>query len=383
MELRNKALRRKNDEEKILDSLYKGLKSPACFTSAEPLWREAVKQCPSITREAVNAYLHRQEAYTRHRRVVRNYERLATVAPGPYTVWQADLGVMNMLVKQNKGYAYYLLCIDCFTRKLFVEPLKDKTAGEVIEAFKKIFIKTRGHLPWRIITDQGKEFTSTSVQSFFKNHQIQHYCNYTSPKFHAGMAERANRTLKERLSRYFTEKGTKKWIDVIAHLVVAINRSPSRGLGGIAPDDVTFSNSASLRTLFNKRIQEKYNRQKQKNLLSVGQRVRIEKHKHVFEKGYQPNFTSEIFTIQRVRKESAPVTYALTDDTGQKIKGWFYRADLCPIYSRSGGKMWEIEKILDKVLKREEGGEFMLVKWKGLDDTYNSWIPSHSIRAAS
>ncbi|KAL3069047.1 hypothetical protein niasHS_016396 [Heterodera schachtii] len=36
----------------------------------------------------------------------------------------------------------------------------------------------------------------------------------TSPQFHAGMAERANRSIKERLYRYFTERGTYKWIEV-------------------------------------------------------------------------------------------------------------------------------------------------------------------------
>ena len=53
-------------------------------------------------------------------------------------------------------------------------------------------------------------------------HGIKHYCMHTSPQFHAGMAERANRSVKERLYRYFTHANTRTWIAVIQPIVDAI-----------------------------------------------------------------------------------------------------------------------------------------------------------------
>ncbi|KAL3086912.1 hypothetical protein niasHT_037281 [Heterodera trifolii] len=60
----------------------------------------------------------------------------------------------------------------------------------------------------------------------------------TSPQFHAGMAERANRSIKERLYRYFTERGTYKWIEVVQDIVKGINYSINSSIG-MRPADVT------------------------------------------------------------------------------------------------------------------------------------------------
>ncbi|KAL3080083.1 hypothetical protein niasHT_038409 [Heterodera trifolii] len=60
----------------------------------------------------------------------------------------------------------------------------------------------------------------------------------TSPQFHAGMAERANRSIKERLYRYFTERGTYKWIEVVQDIVKGINYSLNSSIG-MRPADVT------------------------------------------------------------------------------------------------------------------------------------------------
>jgi hypothetical protein len=114
--------------EKILDSFYKNAESPAAFSGINNLWIHAKNFIPKIKRNEVEAYLAKQSTYTKHRKAIRKFQRLKTHAPGPYTIWQADLGIMNMLTSQNSGYAYYLLCIDCFTRKIFVQPIKKKTA---------------------------------------------------------------------------------------------------------------------------------------------------------------------------------------------------------------------------------------------------------------
>ncbi|KAL3098701.1 hypothetical protein niasHS_000488 [Heterodera schachtii] len=68
----------------------------------------------------------------------------------------------------------------------------------------------------------------------------------TSPQFHAGMAERANRSIKERLYRYFTERGTYKWIEVVQDIVKGINYSLNSSIG-MRPADVNFGNAEELR----------------------------------------------------------------------------------------------------------------------------------------
>ena len=53
----------------------------------------------------------------------------------------------------------------------------------------------------------------------------------------------------------------------------------------------------------------------------------ISKAKHVFEKGYTLNWSTEIFTILRLA-ETNPVTYHLEDYKGEAIVEDFYEQDL-------------------------------------------------------
>lgn len=385
---------RQKQNKKLLDNLYKNFSYPSAFTSVEPLLKEARKYNPKINRNFVGNYLRSQHVYTKHRKVIRKYKRLATFSPGPNTVWQADLGVMIPLVRQNKGYNYYLICVDCFSRMIFIEPIKRKFASHVIEGFENIF-KKAGNIPWKIITDAGKEFTAQSVQNHFARRQIQHFCEYTSPKWHAGMAERANRTVRERLYRYFTEVGNRKWLPVIQKIVDSVNNSTSRVLcnGKFTPLDIHLNRKNSVITLrkcinFEREkhkifVKKRENSDKNIGELRPGTRVRIERQKNPFQKGYIGNFTDDIFTIERCRKSTIPITYQLRNCEGQLVKGWFYRHDLSPVFGPQGKREWKIEKILSMEKQTRENGEpvdMALVKWRGFDSSFNSWIPASSIK---
>ncbi|KAL3122232.1 hypothetical protein niasHT_009122 [Heterodera trifolii] len=333
---------------RLLEFLYKDLSSPVAFTSVEPLLREAQKTQPKINRIDVQNYLATQRTYTLHRQAKRRYRRLPTLAPGLHTEWQADLAIFDRLAKQNRGYKYLLVCIDTLSRQLFVEPVKTKTSANMIIAFGRIFKRSK-YIPWKVLTDQGKEFTARAVQQFFRTNDVEHFCMLTSPQFHAGMAERANRSIKERLYRYFTERNTYKWIGVVQEIVRAINHSPNSTIG-MCPADVNFKNAEALRQKLHNAVENVVRRQPR---YRVGDRVRIEKYKHVFKKGYLPRFTNELFTVAEVHPERSPIVYRLRDDHNEIISGWFYANDLCKTLEDKQQKMYEIEKILKK--KRQNG----------------------------
>ncbi|KAL3079528.1 hypothetical protein niasHT_037898 [Heterodera trifolii] len=333
---------------RLLEFLYKDLSSPVAFTSVEPLLREARKSQAKINRTDVQNYLATQRTYTLHRQAKRRYRRLPTLAPGLHTEWQADLAIFDRLAKQNRGYSYLLVCIDTLSRQVFVEPVKTKTSVNMIRAFGRIFKRSK-YIPWKVLTDQGKEFTARAVQHFFRAKDVEHFCMLTSPQFHAGMAERANRSIKERLYRYFTERNTYKWIDVVQDFVRAINHSPNSTIG-MCPADVNFKNAEALRQKLHNAAENVVRRQPR---YRVGDRVRIEKYKHVFKKGYLPRFTNELFTVAEVHPERSPVVYRLRDDHNEIISGWFYANDLCKTLEDKQQKMYEIEKILKK--KRQNG----------------------------
>ncbi|XP_057666047.1 uncharacterized protein LOC130899892 [Diorhabda carinulata] len=101
----------------------------------------------------------------------------------------------------------------------------------------------------------------------------------------------------------------------------------------------------------------------------VGDIVRISKAKHVFEKGYTPNWTTELFKITKV-KITNPATYLLEDMQGTPISGCFYHEEL---QKTSNPDIYLVEKVL-----RRKGNK-MYVKWLGLDSKHNSWIENIDI----
>ncbi|HEX4851419.1 MAG TPA: transposase family protein, partial [Puia sp.] len=314
---------------KNLENLYVNIKgkSPALFTGIDALYREAQKRGIKINRCQVKKFLEANHAYTQHKRVIRHFKRLPILAPGLHTHWQSDLADMQLLAKHNNGYSYILVCIDVLSRKLYSEPLRNKTAESMKDAFDAIF-KRSNYIPWRVLTDQGKEFTSKSIVGYFHKLGIEQHSMVTSPHCHAPMAERAIRTIKERLYRYFTHQSTKCWIDVLQPLVEAINNSYCSSIK-MKPVDVNFDNAIALKNMLKAQVREKFaKRRYNQQHFQIGDMVRIEKYKHAFEKGYAPNFTSEIFSVCKVRTTTRPITYRLVDTKGNVLEGWFYAQEL-------------------------------------------------------
>ena len=56
---------------------------------------------------------------------------------------------------------------------------------------------------------------------------------------------------------------------------------------------------------------------------NVGDRVRISKFKNIFSKGYTPNWSSEIFIIDKIN-DTVPYMYNLKDLNDEEILGSLY-----------------------------------------------------------
>ena len=98
--------------------------------------------------------------------------------------------------------------------------------------------------------------------------------------------------------------------------------------------------------------------------MCIRDRVRVSKAKQIFEKGYTPNWSTEIFTVTKVASTN-PVTYRLKDYKDQPISGGFYEQELL---RAKYPDVYLVEKILQK------RGNQVKVKWLGFDDSHNSWI---------
>ncbi|XP_050066197.1 uncharacterized protein LOC126555298 isoform X3 [Aphis gossypii] len=77
-------------------------------------------------------------------------------------LWQADLIDMQPHSRQNNGFKFILIIIDTFTKYVWVEALKNKTAKECTKGIIKILKKNQ---PKLLQTDNGTEFYNNEFQS--------------------------------------------------------------------------------------------------------------------------------------------------------------------------------------------------------------------------
>ena len=97
--------------------------------------------------------------------------------------------------------------------------------------------------------------------------------------------------------------------------------------------------------------------------------VRISKQRLTFSKGYLPNWSEEIFVIRERRMQRVPVYY-LRDFKNEPLTGAFYEPELQRVIEQIE---YRIEKVLRSRTTRDGVKEY-LVKWKGWDSSFNSWV---------
>ena len=85
----------------------------------------------------------------------------------------------------------------------------------------------------------------------------------------------------------------------------------------------------------------------------VGDHVRISKYKNIFAKGYTVSWT-----------------YVINDLNGEEVIGTFYEKELQKIDQQK----FRIEKVIKKK------GNKLYVKWKGYDNSFNSWIDKKDLK---
>ena len=218
-----------------------------------------------------------------------------------------------MLSRQNKGIKYLLCFIDLFSKYAFVVPLKDKKGASVVKGFEKIVSKS-GRQPNKIWVDQESEFYNKTFKNWLKNKGIEMYSTYNEGK--SVVAERFIRTLKNKLYKHMTAIGKNVYWNVLDDVVEKYNDTINRSIG-MKPKDVRNDKKA----VYVAESNEKSAR------FSVGNRVRISKFKNIFTKEYTPNWSNEIFLVNKI-KNTVHWTYELKDLNGEDIIGSFYDREL-------------------------------------------------------
>lgn len=302
-----------------------------------------------------------QVVYELHRGARKHFPRRPYVMRGINDTFQADLVEMIPHAHQNKGYRYILMVIDVFSKRAWAKELKNKTGEEVTKAMASIFSQYPRNIPQNLHTDQGKEFYNSHFQNLMKKHGINHYSTYSKMK--ASIVERLNRTILNKIWRQFSLQGSYDWLSNLQRVIDEYNTSHHRTIH-MKPIDVTKKNEDSLLKTVYSYNDTALNLLRKKSRFEINDFVRISKFKTIFEKGYTPNWSAEIFQISQILP-TTPTTYLLIDSSKTKIQGCFYEHELQKVE-------YPDVYLVEKVLRRK--GDKLFVKWLGFDDTHSSWI---------
>ena len=354
-----------------LKGLYRDPNFGGSLGGRKRFYRAAKKIYPKITQKEIDEYLKTDDGYTLHKPVKKpkNFRRVFTKRIG--YLYQIDLVDMSELKAHNAGYCWIIVCIDTFSKKLWCFKTKNKGAATTTEALRELLTKNR---PEKIQTDLGSEFFNAKFKQMCKDLGIVLYTTHDEKK--AVIVERVNRTLKERMYRYFTAQGTKVWYNVLDDLVSGYNNSYHSSIK-CTPNEVNKSNESKIRLILfprKKRGVKQKGKQISVQTFKVGDSVRISRKKHIFEKGYEQTYTHEVFYVYKKNKIknklTVPVTYGLKDYNHEVVEGSFYPEEMQKVDKSTD--IWPVEKILKK--RNVKGKTQFLVKWKGYDEKFNSWI---------
>ena len=213
------------------------------------------------------------------------YSNVSYVAEHPLDQFQIDLVYMNKSWF-NHNYKYLLTCVDVFSKKADVIPLKDREQDTVTDAFSQIL--SHIGIPKTIYSDQGSEFKNASFQKLLDKHNIQ----IIFALGHAPFVEAFNKNIKGKLIKYMKLNNTKNWSDFLPQVLNAYNNT-KHSATGVAPNNVNRKNELEI-------AMKLKNKAKMGNYpdIKVGDQVRLPI-VHKTHQGYKQQWTDDLHTIEK------------------------------------------------------------------------------------
>ena len=184
----------------------------------------------------------------------------------------------------------------------------------------------------------------------------------------AVVIERFNRTLKNKMYKYFTANNTCKYVDVLPDVIYEYNNHKHSTIN-MTPTEASMKYNEKV---IQNDVYSIHDKTIYKSKFMVEDRVRISKYKRtLFDKGYTPNWSEEVFVIVGIQHTN-PTTYIIKDYNNEIIEGSFYENEL----KKTDQDFYRI----DKVIKKDYKKKLALVSWKGYPKEFNSWISLNDVK---
>ena len=195
----------------------------------------------NISKSDLYKILRKEPLYLIHQLKPYRAKTRPTVTHNYGELVQADLAYM--FESDPTKAKYFLLLVDVFSDKIFVEVLNNKEAATVAKALEAIF-KRFGAPIYEIQTDKGTEFTGKPCRVLFQKYRIVFRTKRGLRK--SSFAESSIFRVKRKLYIYLRIQLSKNWKECIQDVVNSLNNIPLKRLGYLKPSSITNVTSSVL-----------------------------------------------------------------------------------------------------------------------------------------
>lgn len=269
------------------------------FPGESRLYTLLSKDHKEITKDDIKNFLGHQEAeqiYKPHTNPRRSKQGSIT-ANSINELWQMDIfSLFNFVESFRKSeYKYAFCCIDVFTRKAFVIPMKDKTTEAVIEAFETVLNDNKDNYPKIIMSDQDSVFTSAAFEKILDKYQISLNLYIKGDHNALGIIDAYAKRLKLQLAKFvLINDHAIKWNQLLNEVVSNYNNTPNTSINDIKPSEAHLEQN--IETIFGINVFKKKGMTIESDLVR-GDQVRIRILKNLHTKSSSPQFSNEVYTV--------------------------------------------------------------------------------------
>ncbi len=146
---------------------------------------------------------------------------------GPWELLQLDF--IGLLLSAKGGYCYCLVIIDKFYKWVEAIPTRNNSANTVARVVANQILPLWG-APIQIESDQGTHFTGQVMKQICQMLNIKQRFHIPYRPQSSGMVERANRTIKESISKQVAQHKN-QWIDALPTVLTILRATPSKATG--------------------------------------------------------------------------------------------------------------------------------------------------------
>ncbi len=357
---------------------WNDVNSPSAFAGKKYVIEQLRKKYRNVAYREIDARVARvlseEPGFTIHfprrRRFATRFYNIASY----YRLLEVDLADVQGLAQYNNGVKYWIVAVEAASRRIFLEPLRDKTGAEVVRGMTALF-KQMPRKVFIVRSDRGSEFKSKAYLKLLRENGMKP--QYASGESKAALAEKAIGKVFNRVFRFLTYGSTSTYLPVLQKIVSGLNATVHHHTGVAAVD---FDPEKHLYSTWEKTVLKHRpsfaKLRKKKYKFEVGDRVRVSLSHDPMSKGYA-GFYSHAFYFVTARSPGPPHTYRLKNIENEPVEGEFYTEEMQRVRDRPD-QSYPVEAVHARRTVR--GVREVLVTFKGWPRNHRVWVPAASVQ---